>query len=63
MIILALAFITLFLAIFSPCLVILHRCEQTKELDAWKQRYNRIEAKLETQKDATWRRNKQMIMD
>jgi hypothetical protein len=63
MIILALTFTTLFLAVFSPCLVILHRCEQTKELNAWKQRHDRIEAKLDAQNDAAWRRNKRMIMD
>ena len=38
MVILVLTFITLFLAIFSPCLVILHRLEQTKGFSAWKER-------------------------
>ena len=41
MIILVLTFVTLFLAVFSPCLVILHKSEQTKELDALKQQQQR----------------------
>jgi hypothetical protein len=46
MIILILTFITLFLAVLSPSLVILHKCEQTKEFNAWKERQQgRIEAR------------------
>jgi hypothetical protein len=64
MIILVLTFVTLFLAIFSPCLVILHRCEQTKGFSALEeQRQDRIEARMEARQDSAWRRNKQMIMD
>ncbi len=63
MIILVLTFVTLFLAIFSPCLVILHRCEQTKGFNALQQQQGRIEARMEARSDAAWRRNKQMIMD
>jgi hypothetical protein len=59
MIILVLTFITLFLAIFSPCLLILHRLEQTKGFSAWKERQ---QVPAETGDDAAWRRNKQMLL-
>jgi hypothetical protein len=59
MTILILAFITLFLAVFSPCLVLLHKSEQAKKIDALKLH----RARLEAREDATWRRNKQMLMD
>jgi hypothetical protein len=60
MIILSLAFVTLFLAVFSPWLVILHKSEQAKEIQALKLQLQR---QREGQQEATWRRNKQMIMD
>jgi hypothetical protein len=63
MMILVLTFVTLFLAIFSPCLVILHRSEQTKGFSALKQQQGRIEARIEARNEAAWRRNKQMLMD
>jgi hypothetical protein len=59
MIILVLTFITLFLALFSPALVILHRCGQTKGFSDWKERQQDA---METADDAAWRRNKQMIL-
>jgi hypothetical protein len=59
MIILVLTFITLFLAIFSPCLLILHRLEQTKRFSAWKERQ---QVPAETRDDVAWRRNKQMLL-
>jgi hypothetical protein len=59
MIILILTFVTLFLAVFSPCLVILHKCEQTKELEACKYRQ---QGQIEAGNEAAWRRNKQMIL-
>jgi hypothetical protein len=63
MIILFLAFITLFLAVFSPCLVVLQKSVQTKEIDALKQQLQLQRVRIEAREDATWRRNKQMIMD
>jgi hypothetical protein len=59
MIILILTFITLFLAVFSPSLVILHTCEQTKEFNAWKERQ---QGRIEAENDRAWRRSKQMIL-
>jgi hypothetical protein len=63
MTILILAFITLFLAVFSPCLVILQKCEQTKEIGALKEQLMRQQNRIQAQEHATWRRNKQMLMD
>jgi hypothetical protein len=59
MIILLLTFVTLFLAIFSPCLVVLHISEKKKQLEA------NIKADREpehAESDAPWRRSKQMIL-
>jgi hypothetical protein len=63
MIILVLTFITLFLAIFSPCLVILQKSEQAKEIDALQRQLQLQRTRIEAREDAMWRRNKQMIMD
>lgn len=63
MIILVLTFVTLFLAVFSPCLVILQKCEQAKEIGALKQQLQRQQNQIEARQQVTWRRNKQMIMD
>lgn len=63
MIILVLTFITLFLAIFSPCLLILEKSTQTKEIDALRQQLQLQQAPIEAREDALWRRNKQMILD
>lgn len=63
MIILVLTFITLFLAIFSPCLVMLHKSEQAKEIDSLRQQLQLEQARIEAREDVTWRRNKQMILD
>jgi hypothetical protein len=59
MIILILTFVTLFLAVFSPCVLILHRCEQTKGFNARKQRQ---QEQTGVDGEASWRRNKQMIL-
>jgi hypothetical protein len=59
MIILVLAFLTLFLAVFSPCLLILQKSAQAKEIEALKRQ---LQLHVEAQEDAAWRRNKQMIM-
>jgi hypothetical protein len=59
MIILILTFITLFLAVFSPSLVMLHKCEQTKEFNAWKERQ---QGRIEAENKRAWHRNKQMIL-
>lgn len=59
MVILLLTFITLFLAIFSPCLVVLDRYEKKRRLEAGMGIQNR---RAEVENQAAWRRNKQTIL-
>jgi len=59
MTILLLAFTTLFLAVFSLCLVAMHKWEQAKELGAYRRRQ---EAAAEADREAAWHRNKHTIM-
>jgi hypothetical protein len=59
MAILLLAFTTLFLAVFSLCLIVISRCEQTKEFDAWKQRRH---GRAGVDNDVAWHRNRNTIM-
>jgi hypothetical protein len=59
MIILLLTFVTLFLAIFFPCLVVLHISEKNKQLGA---RMKLQRGPAEAEGDAAWRRSKQMIL-
>ncbi|MGA1984068.1 MAG: hypothetical protein ABSG84_16585 [Acidobacteriaceae bacterium] len=59
LIILILTFITLFLAVFSPSLVFIHKCEQAKEFNAWKERQ---QGRIEAENERVWRRSKQMIL-
>lgn len=60
MIVLVLAFVTLFLAIFSPCVAVLQKYQQTMEMKALTQR---LQQQIEAQKHAKWRRNRQTILD
>jgi hypothetical protein len=59
MIILLLTFVTLFLAIFSPCVVALDRYEKNKGLKASKQQRSGL---TEARNEVAWRRSKQMIL-
>ena len=59
MLILLLTFVTLFLAIFSPCLVMLDRWEKRKNLAGVKVS---AEREIAAANERAWRRNKQMIL-
>lgn len=59
MIILLHTFLTLFLAVFSLGLVMIHRLEQTKGIAA---RAESRTGRMEGEKDAAWRRRRQSLL-
>jgi len=54
-----LAFVTLFLAVFTPSVALICKWEQTREVKAWEQRQQQH---AEADRNAAWHRNRDSRM-